>query len=108
MKKFVFGFVWFIAFYFGACIVMGGIAGAKLGASEKYRNNPEALQRDAGEAGAKAVEDNLGWIVGAAVTLSIAGASLGLLPGTGGPRQATQEELLAAARLGADNRYHPA
>jgi hypothetical protein len=108
MKKAVFGFVYFIAFYFIGCMIAGGIAGGKLGASGKYANNPAALQKAAGEAGQKAVADNLGLIVGVALTLAIGGAAVGVLPGTGSNRPRTTEELLAEARLGMDNRYTPA
>src|SRR5687768_2151115 len=108
MKRAAVGFVWFIGFYFVGCMVAGGIAGAKLGASGKYVNDSAALQRAATEAGEQAVKDNLGLIVGIAVTLAVGGAAVGLLPGTGGPRVKTQEELLAEARLSMDGRYHPA
>jgi hypothetical protein len=108
MKKVLVGFAWFLAFYFGSCMVVGAFVGAKLGASGKYANDSAALQRAASEAGEKAARDNLGLLVGIAVTLSVGGTALGLLPGTGGPRQTSTEELLAEARQSVDQRYHPA
>ena len=79
MKKLLFGFAWFVVLYFIFCAGVGGVAGAKAGSQYK---NVEAAQRAGQEAGAKAVSENLGFIVGGALMLSILGSGFGLLPGT--------------------------
>ena len=71
MRKVVFGFVWFVVFYFGICIVAGAVAGASAGDVDAAR-----------VAGEQLVSENLPLIIGASVTLAVGGAALGLLPGT--------------------------
>jgi hypothetical protein len=79
MKKLLFGFLWFLALYFVFCMGVGAVAGANAGS--KYKN-AAAAQKAGGIAGAKAVNDNFGLIVGGALMLSILGSGFGLLPGT--------------------------
>jgi hypothetical protein len=79
MKKLLFGLLWFVVLYFMFCTGVGAFAGAKVGSQYK---NAAAAQEAGGKAGAKAVSDNFGFIVGGALTLSILGSGFGLLPGT--------------------------
>ena len=79
MKKLLFGFVWFVVLYFTFCAGVGGVAGAKAGSQYK---NAAAAKEAGGIAGAQAVSENFGFIVGGALTLSILGSGFGLLPGT--------------------------
>jgi hypothetical protein len=79
MKKLLFGLLWFVVLYFTFCGGVGGFAGAKAGS--QYQN-AAAAQEASKIAGAKAVSENLGVILGAALTLSILGSGFGLLPGT--------------------------
>src|SRR5262249_17226669 len=46
MNKFLFGMVWFVLFYFGACVVAGTIAGT-VAASRLPRNSPPQRVREA-------------------------------------------------------------
>lgn len=79
MKKLLFGLLWFVVLYFLFCAGVGAVAGAKAGS--QYTNTA-AAQRAGQIAGAKAVSENLGFIVGGALTLAILGSGFGLLPGT--------------------------
>src|SRR5262249_51884337 len=79
MKKLLFGFVWFVLLYFVLCAGVGAFAGAKVGLQYK---NAAAAQQASQKAGAKAVSENLGFIVGGALMLAILGSGFGLLPGT--------------------------
>jgi hypothetical protein len=79
MKKLLFGLLWFVVLYFLFCAGVGAVAGAAAGSQSK---NTAAAQKAGQIAGAKAVSENLGLIVGAALTLSILGCGFGILPGT--------------------------
>ena len=79
MKKLLFGFVWFVVLYFVFCAGVGAIAG---GIAGSQHTNTAAAQKAGQIAGAKAVTENLGFIVGGALMLSILGCGFGLLPGT--------------------------
>jgi hypothetical protein len=79
MKKLLFGLLWFVVLYIAFCMGVGAVAGANAGSQYK---NTAAAQKAGQIAGAKAVTENFGLIVGGALMLSILGSGFGLLPGT--------------------------
>jgi hypothetical protein len=85
MRRLAMGFVWFVVLYFGGCMLVGGIAGGVAGANLRPGQDPAIV---GAEAGSRAVETYAGVIAGGALLASIAGASLGFLPGTGERRLA--------------------
>ena len=78
-RRIAFGILWFVVFYFGVCMVIGGAAGA----IESSRIQPGESSFDAGRnAGADAVAPLRPYIVLGSVCVAAAGTYFGLLPGT--------------------------
>lgn len=77
IKRVVFGIVWFLVLYIGACGLTGGIAGGI--AANK---NPDNVQAASAKAGAEAVLALRGYFLVGAVILAGVGAWTGTLPGT--------------------------
>lgn len=77
MKRVVFGILWCVVIYFGACMITGGIAGGIAG-----NDDPKNAFESGAQAGAKAVSAlRLYFFIGA-VLISLVGTLLGCLPGT--------------------------
>ena len=82
MRKVIFGLVWFVLFYFGACTVAGGIAGAKA-ASNLPRNSPPERVKEVTLAASSATVYSLRiYLFTGALVISVVGSASGYLPGT--------------------------
>ena len=79
MRRFFFGFVWTIVFYLGACMLIGAVIGAQVGARAK---NPQAAAQEAAHLAAEKVGPLRPYLLGGAVILATLGAGTGFLPGT--------------------------
>jgi hypothetical protein len=77
VKRFVFGFLWCVGFYFAGSFLVGAIAGAIAGAKD-----PANASQVGAVAGTNAVQALRIYILGAAVLLSSLGSWAGVLPGT--------------------------
>ena len=85
MKRFVFGVVWFVVFWFGGLVLGGSIAGAIAGSQVKASSMSDGYakgQRVGEEAGAAFGQKFGVAIFIGALVLSIGGTAIGLLPGT--------------------------
>ena len=76
-QKVMMGLVWFAVFYFLACVIVGGVAGAMAGA-----NDPAHAQQAGGIAGQQAVTKYYYVILFGSIALATVGAATGILPGT--------------------------
>jgi hypothetical protein len=84
MKRFIFAVVWSIVLYFGACMLIGAIVGFQIGMRTP---DPRAAAQEARRAAAEKVMALRPYLLGGALFVGIAGAALGILPGTRRPRQ---------------------
>ena len=75
------GFAWWVIFYFAACAVIGGIAGAMAGAADPQ--NASEAGRLAGE---KMVSAYILYILGGSFLAAAVGSATGFLPGTRGKK----------------------
>jgi hypothetical protein len=82
-RRVLFGAIWFLGLYFGACAITGGIAGGIAGAKD-----PEHATEAGRRAGRQIVGALHYYYLAAAVVLSVAGAWSGVLPGTRGTQRA--------------------
>jgi hypothetical protein len=81
MKRLLFGVLWCIVLYFGACFLTGAIAGGMAGGDD-----PDRAFEAGSQAGAKAVSALRIYLIVGAVVLGGVGTWVGYLPGTR-PRQ---------------------
>lgn len=93
MKRFAFGLLWFLAFWFGSLIIGGAIAGAIAGSGVQATSISEGYSK--GHAAGEAAGVEFGQKYGAiillgALAISIGGTALGVLPGTR-PRKKPEE-----------------
>jgi hypothetical protein len=77
MKRVVFGILWCVVIYFGACMITGGIAGGIAGSDD-----PKDAFESGAQAGAKAVSALRLYFLFGAVFIALVGTWLGWLPGT--------------------------
>ncbi len=77
VRRILFGVVWCVVLYFGACMVTGGVAGAMAGNRDPA--NAAVVGR---RAGSEAVGALRGYFVVGALLLSVGGTWAGVLPGT--------------------------
>lgn len=82
MKRVLFGVLWCIVLYFGACMLTGAIAGGMAGGDD-----PAHAYEAGAQAGAEAVKAWRGYYLVGAVVLAAAGTWTGWLPGTRPKRQ---------------------
>ena len=83
MKRFLFGLLWAVVFYFVFCAVVGGIAGGQAGGKLK---DSRAASAAGAKAGAEATQRWLPSILGGSVVLAAVGSVAGILPGTKAPK----------------------
>ena len=77
VRRILFGMIWFVALYIGACGITGGIAGARAGSK-----NPGNASQVGAQAGAQAVAPLAPYFLAGSLVLAIAGTVSGVLPGT--------------------------
>jgi hypothetical protein len=77
VKRILFGVLWFVVMYMGACMITGAIAGAIAGSKD-----PEHASVVGRQAGQQVVLGLRMYFLLGAAALSIIGASVGFLPGT--------------------------
>ena len=77
MKRILFGLLWAIVFYFGACVLVGAVAGGIAGG-----NDPQNAAAAGAKAGAETVAAVRLYLLLAAFALATFGTWLRLLPGT--------------------------
>jgi hypothetical protein len=76
-RRIIFGVVWCVVLYFGACMITGGIAGGQAGAKD-----PANAAAVGAVAGAKAVEALRVYFLMGALAIATVGTAAGILPGT--------------------------
>ncbi len=77
VRRVLFGMIWFVVLYIGACGITGGIAGAQAG-----NKDPANAGQAGAQAGAAAVAPLAKYFLVGSLVLSIAGTAAGVLPGT--------------------------
>lgn len=77
LRKFVFGTVWFVLFYFGSCAAIGAFIGAVAGG-----NDPQHAAEAASIASRQFIGEHVLHILAGSFLLALAGAATGRLPGT--------------------------
>ena len=82
VRRIVFGFLWFIVFYFAACMLIGAVAGGFAGAKD-----PDNAREAGRIAGAEAVGRVLPLIVIGSLLGAAVGSATGFLPGTRGKKE---------------------
>lgn len=80
MKKFILGAVWCVVFYFLACAVVGGIIGGRAGA--RHPNDIAMARFEAQQDAIRIVSAARIYLFLGAVSLTLIGSTLGILPGT--------------------------
>ena len=77
LKRILFGMLWFVVLYMGACMITGAVAGAIAGSRDPANASAAGYQ-----AGQQVVLSLRGYFLLGALALSVIGTSLGVLPGT--------------------------
>jgi len=77
VKRFLLGTAWFVIFYFGFCVLVGGLAGSGAGADD-----PTHAYEAGRMAGEKAVAAAIPYILGGSLLVAVLGSVTGFLPGT--------------------------
>ena len=77
LRKIGFGFLWFVLFYFGTCVLIGAVAGGIAGSRD-----PQNASAAGAAAGTQAVQPLIPYILAGSLIAAVAGAATGFLPGT--------------------------
>jgi hypothetical protein len=97
MNKILFGLVWFVLFYFGACMVAGAIAGTVAASKLPRNSHPQRVQEVTFVASASTVFELRLYLFSGALVIAGIGSGYGYLPGT---RDASEPVLVHQSQLG--------
>ena len=85
LRKILFGVLWFIVFYLGSAMVIGGVVGGMAGARD-----PQHAAEAGGAAAQQTVSSLVPYMFAGSLLAAVLGASFGVLPGTRSKKAAVE------------------